>query len=251
MLTMTLATGESTFPGATSVTFLDVYSDEAPDGHCGGTPHLHTVSTEAYVVIAGRGLVQTIDSEGFHEIPLGEGTVVWFTPGTVHRAVNIEGLRIVVLMSNAGLPEAGDAVMTFPPDVLTDSASYRAAASLPPHDDPAIAARARARRDLAVEGFTLLRAAVASGDRAAMPALYKSAATLVAESSAGWRDLIEARPVAQGARSLEAAAALAAGDTTHLAESRTSLAARAEGEARYGMCGRLHKYAVDPVAEQA
>ena len=41
------------FPGATSVSALEVYGGRAPDGLAGGTPHLHTVSAEAYLVVVG------------------------------------------------------------------------------------------------------------------------------------------------------------------------------------------------------
>ena len=120
----------STFPGGTSVSRLDVYESEASDGICGGTPHMHLVSTEAYVVVGGRGALQTIDGTGFAEVQLEAGSVVWFTPGTIHRAINLGDLRVVVLMSDAGLPESGDAVMTFPPEVVSDPDAYAAAASL-------------------------------------------------------------------------------------------------------------------------
>ena len=33
-------TGQTTFPGGTSVTLLDVYDDAGPDGLRGGTPHM-------------------------------------------------------------------------------------------------------------------------------------------------------------------------------------------------------------------
>jgi mannose-6-phosphate isomerase-like protein (cupin superfamily) len=82
----------SSFPGGTSLSHLDIYADAAPDGVCGGSPHMHLVSTEAYVVVEGRGALQTIDREGFHETELEPGSVVWFTPGTIHRAVNRGGL---------------------------------------------------------------------------------------------------------------------------------------------------------------
>ncbi|MCG8589484.1 MAG: cupin, partial [Proteobacteria bacterium] len=49
------------FPGAVGASHLRVYESEAPDGLCGGTPHVHSVCTEAYFVVAGRGSVQTID----------------------------------------------------------------------------------------------------------------------------------------------------------------------------------------------
>ncbi|MEK8105640.1 hypothetical protein NKG94_11725 [Micromonospora sp. M12] len=79
----------------------------------------------------GEGAVQTLTTAGFRETPLRPGGVVWFEPGTVHRLVNGGGLTIVVLMQNSGLPEAGDAVLTFPPEVLADPAAYASAAALP------------------------------------------------------------------------------------------------------------------------
>ncbi len=50
-------------------------------------------------------------------------------------------LRITVLMQNGGLPEAGDAVFTFPPEVLADPGAYAAAATLPPGTGPQLSAR--------------------------------------------------------------------------------------------------------------
>ena len=58
-------------------------------------------------------------------MPLEPGAFVWFTPGTIHRLVNGGDLEILVLMQNAGLPEAGDMVITFPPDVLADAGGLR------------------------------------------------------------------------------------------------------------------------------
>src|SRR5689334_10576868 len=115
----------TTFPGGTSVTRVLVYAG-------GGTPHLHTTSTEAYVVIGGAGAVQTLDPSGFRETPLEAGGTVWFTPGVIHRAINHGGLELLVVMSNAGLPESGDAVLTFPPEVVADPERYRSAATLVP-----------------------------------------------------------------------------------------------------------------------
>ena len=69
------------FPGATSVSLLDVYSWEAPDDLPGGSAHLHTACTEGYVVVGGAGRVQTLDAGGFTETVLTPRTVVWFDPG--------------------------------------------------------------------------------------------------------------------------------------------------------------------------
>ena len=71
--------------------------------------------TEAYIVQEGTGRLETLDARGFTSTELAPGVVLWFTPGTVHRAINTSGdLKVLILMQNAGLPEHGDAVMTFP-----------------------------------------------------------------------------------------------------------------------------------------
>ena len=116
------------FPGGVAVSDLAVYDWEAADGRCGGSPHLHTASSEGYVVTGGSGAVHTISSAGSQVHPLLPGIVVWFSPGTVHRLVNGGDLRLVVVMQNSGLPEAGDAVLTFPARVLDDADAYRRAA---------------------------------------------------------------------------------------------------------------------------
>src|SRR5262249_21319795 len=154
------------FPGATGVTVLDVYDWPAPDGLQGGSAHVHLASTEGYVVLAGEGRLQTLGARGYAETPLRPGECLWFTPGTIHRLVNDGGLRLLIVMQNAGLPEHGAAVLPFPPDVLADPAAYARAASLTSGDSPAadedIAAAARRRASLAVEGYLALRARVAA-----------------------------------------------------------------------------------------
>ena len=120
------------FPGGTGVTLLEVYGWPCPDGLRGGSAHIHLASTEGYIVIAGSGRLQTLGGSGCAEVPLRPGDCVWFTPGTVHRLINDDGgLRILAVMQTAGLPEAGDAVLTFPPVVLAVPDRSAAAASLP------------------------------------------------------------------------------------------------------------------------
>ena len=118
------------FPGGTAVSHLTVYDWRGPDGLHGGSPHVHLACTEGYVVVGGFGRVQTLSAAGFAETVLTPLTVAWFSPGVIHRLVNEQDLRIVVMMQNAGLPEAGDAVLTFPSHVLADPAAYARAASL-------------------------------------------------------------------------------------------------------------------------
>lgn len=58
------------FPGGTSISHLRVYDWPSPDGTGlagSGTPHLHTASSEGYVVLAGAGSVQTLGPQGFAE----------------------------------------------------------------------------------------------------------------------------------------------------------------------------------------
>ncbi|MET8866856.1 cupin domain-containing protein [Nonomuraea sp. NPDC004580] len=223
------------FPGGTSVSRLSVYSGNAcADGLEGGTPHLHTASTEAYVVIGGRGALQTLDANGLRETELLPGTTVWFTPGTIHRAVNRGGLEVVVVMSNAGLPEAGDAVMTFPPDVVADPARYRAAATLPSVD---VEKAVRRRRELAVEGFSRL----VDGGPGALRAFYDSAVALVRDRVGEWRGIWE-RTVAEETRRTSAVLdALERGDGGHLLDAALM---ESPAEERWGMCGHLRAHDV-------
>jgi mannose-6-phosphate isomerase-like protein (cupin superfamily) len=224
-----------TFPGGTSLSRLAVYPDP------GGTPHLHTVSTEAYVVIGGAGAVQTLDRSGFRETPLEAGSMVWFGPGVIHRAVNHADLRVIVLMSNAGLPEAGDAVMTFPPDVVADPERYRAAAALPADGDPEEAVRRR--RELAIGGFDRLAESMGRDDPGPLEAFYDSAVALVRPRIAGWRATWESTVGAQARATDAMLEALARGDGAHLRAGAVRESPQSEGT-RWGMCGHLHTHDV-------
>src|SRR5690606_41593817 len=97
------------FPGGTAVSRVRVYDWPTADGAWGGSPHLHTTSTEGYVVLAGSGTLETLSGDGYGEHPLTPGTVLWLTPGTVHRLVNTgRDLARPGVMSYAGLPAARD-----------------------------------------------------------------------------------------------------------------------------------------------
>ncbi|WP_336204471.1 cupin domain-containing protein [Nonomuraea sp. LPB2021202275-12-8] len=229
------------FPGGTSVSRLSVYSGACADGLEGGTPHLHTASTEAYVVIGGRGALQTLDMSGFRETELSGGSTVWFTPGTIHRAINRGGLEVVVVMQNAGLPEAGDAVMTFPPEVVGDPARYREAATLPPGDPGTVEAAVRRRRELAVAGFLRLAEAAREGDFGPLRRLYGSAVALVRPSVAGWREIWEGTVAREARETAEVLDALERGDGEHLLHSSLL---ESPPESRWGMCGHLRAHDV-------
>jgi len=235
-----------TFPGGVSTTLLSVYDWPAPDGvgaAGSGSPHLHTVASEGYVVLGGRGSVRTVTPAGTEVYELRRGIAVWFSPGTVHRAVNDGDLQVLVVMSDAGLPEAGDAVLTFPRDVLADPERYRAAATLPDGGDARVALAARRRRDLAVEGMAeLLEEVGRLGAPEAMARLHEAAVGLVLASVPGWRRSWKAtvRPAVEMTDS--ALTGLARGDATHLAGAAVASADAWSGAPRYGMCGRLRPW---------
>ncbi|RII20359.1 hypothetical protein DSC45_03965 [Streptomyces sp. YIM 130001] len=225
-------------PGGVAVSHLSVYDWPASDGLCGGTPHLHLTCSEGYVVMGGRGAVQTLTASGFDRTTLEPGTVAWFTPGTIHRLVNDDGaLQIVVLMQNSGLPEAGDAVLTLPAEYLADPDTYAAATAIPTEAPEADQERAaRARRDLAIEGYVRLRE---HPDE--LPAFHEAAARLVRHRVDAWRKRWEAGAAAANAATAQQLDRLAAGDAGHLADAvvRSEVPA---AHGKFGMCGRLDVY---------
>ena len=237
---MSTGRGLPEFPGAVGLSALDVYDWEAADGICGGSPHLHTCCAEAYVVVAGEGELHTLTSDGAGRRPLRAGDVVWFTPGTVHRAVDRGGLRVVVVMENSGLPEAGDAVMTFPPEHLADPGAYARAASLLGPDGQPSEERARARRDLAVAGYAEILRRTEAGDASALEQFRAAAAALVAPRLAEFRRRWADGALAAATRTGERLDALERGDASHLAEGRVAGVQRPAPT--FGMCGRLGAY---------
>ncbi len=233
-------------PGGTSVSHVKVYDTVGPDGLAGGSPHLHTVCTEAYLVIAGQGAVQTLSGEGYAETPLVAGTIAWFSPGTVHRLINLDGqLELYVLMSNAGLPEAGDMILAFAPDLLADDADYRRIADLPADgrttaDAPDPAMR---RRNAAVEGFVHWRSQVEAEGPSALDSLYRRAVELLGDRPAGWLDLLAGDPAVDLEQSRAQVEKLWSPDRGSAAERLSESAIRSTSlhpdTRRMGCCGTL------------
>ncbi|MEV7456832.1 cupin domain-containing protein [Pseudarthrobacter oxydans] len=227
------------FPGGTAVSRLRVYDWESADGLCGGSPHLHTVSSEAYVVTAGTGAVHTISMAGIQQHGLAAGSLVWFSPGTVHRLVNTDGLTLNVIMSNAGLPEAGDAVLTFPRRILQDPDLYAAHAALPRDaKESEVAAAARRRRDLALEGYAELHTSVLQDGTPALAEFHRAAARLVRPRVGHWKELWSANVQSQVKATEQALRELADGSAASLAGAAVASAEQRPGEG-FGMCGRL------------
>ena len=234
------------FPGATGVTVLDVYDWPAPDGLPGGSAHVHLASTEGYVVLSGAGRLQTLGERGYAETLLRPGDCLWFTPGTIHRLVNDGGLRLLIVMQNAGLPEHGDAVLTFPPHVLADPAAYASAASLTSgtgeQPDDALAAAARRRASLAVEGYLALRDQVADRGPAALGDFYAAALRLTGDLAADWRDRWRTGALATAELTGEHLTEIGARVTGHLEAAGLWRIEPSDAARAYGMCGRLTTY---------
>lgn len=227
------------FPGCTAVTGLRVYDWESADGLCGGSPHLHTVSSEAYIVTGGSGQVHTISMSGTEEYDLAAGSLLWFSPGTVHRLVNTDRLTLTVIMSNAGLPEAGDAVLTFPRAILADPALYAQHAVLPRDpDEAAVAAAARRRRDVALEGYAELHMAVLRDGPEALADFHRAAAALIRPRVGRWQEIWKDTVRKQADAAGRALDQLAEGSAASMAQAAVASSVPRQGEG-YGMCGRL------------
>jgi len=267
------------FPGGTSVSHLTVYDWSSPDGHRGGSAHAHLACTEGYVVIGGKGRLQTLGYGGYAETPLTPLTVAWFSPGVIHRLVNEQELKIIVVMQNGGLPEAGDCVLTFPPERLADAQAYREVAALgsspgtgeeaaaarnspgrgdefpalrsspatgaPPMGDSGTADRREApaerRKNLAVAGFLRLRARVETEGPQVLDEFYAAATALVRPQLPAWRQTWETGALAAAQRTLEQLDALERGEVSYLHDGRLTVLSPPE-ERRLGMCGRLATY---------
>jgi mannose-6-phosphate isomerase-like protein (cupin superfamily) len=237
------------FPAGTAVSCLTVYDWAGPEGIAGGSAHVHLACTEGYVVLRGQGRLQTLGPDGYAETPLTPMTVAWFSPGVIHRLINEGDLQILVVMQNAGLPEAGDSVLTFPPGHLADPATYHALATLP---DPAAgepgspAGAARRRKDLAVEGFIQLREEVAELGPKALEKFYAAAAALVRDAVPAWRTRWEAGPLAAAVRTGEQLSLLGEGRLDYLQQGMLTVLSPPPGRG-YGMCGRLTAYPPYPL----
>jgi hypothetical protein len=190
-------------------------------------------------------LVQTLTLSGYRETPLAPGAVVWFAPGTIHRLVNHGGLELLVLMQNSGLPEAGDAVLTLPPELLADPRSYAAAVALPLGGAPGTDLTATyARRDLAVEGFGRLRKSVEDGDLTPLREFHDAAVRLVRPHVERWRARWATgalRAAEETGRQLDA---LERGEAPHLSRADVYELAEPDERGRHGMCGLLDTYPV-------
>lgn len=232
------------FPSAVGVTHLRVYDSVAPDGLVGGSPHVHFVCTELYIIVGGRGVVQTLSATGYRETALEPGKLVWFTPGTIHRLINHGDLEIQIVMQNAGLPEAGDFVLTFGEAMLNDADAYFDAASLSPKGEVYTNSEgaSRRRRDLAVEGFNQLRARFEQEGPAALERFYASALRLVHSKLPDWRNVWEHGPLQATQATDTQLHALTNGQIDHLLTGDVYELPAPDEPRRLGVCGTLGVY---------
>lgn len=237
-------------PAGVGLSRLRVYPWAAEDDLHGGSPHIHLACTECYSVLGGTGELHTLTGDGLRKVPLAAGDAVWFTPGTVHRAVTFGDLDVQVVMENDGLPEAGDAVMTFPPEHLGDARAYAAAFDLGSGPAAERQQRARERRDLAIQGFTALVDDVEHGGGGLLREFYRAAAALVADRLDAWEAAWRARALAAAEATGEQIAALRRGDVGHLARASVARIAAPE-QKNLGMCGFLAVYPRDAARDPA
>jgi mannose-6-phosphate isomerase-like protein (cupin superfamily) len=228
------------FPGAVGLSQLQVYPWPTADDEHGGSPHMHLTCSECYVVVSGRGRLETLNYQGHTTTELHPGDTVWFTLGTIHRAVNDEDLRVIVVMQNSGLPEAGDAVMTFPPEYLSPE-TYPDAASLLDADGSPSPERARARRNLAVEGFTELKRQWRRGNRSAYEDFCAAAVRLVQPRLDTWDKTVNDGALAAAHTSLRQINALRRDNFDYLFDAEVARITRPPRQT-LGMCGFLRAF---------
>lgn len=238
-------------PGGVGLTHLRVYDSLAPDGRRGGSAHVHFTCTEAYYVLRGRGAVQTLSGEGFAERPLEIGQVVYFSPGVLHRLINDDGhLEILVVMQNGGLPEAGDFVLAFAPEILRDKARYANLAALSGHGEVYTSGNVAAslRRDCTIDGFTQWRRRFETEGISALDEFYRLALPLVAPHLGAWREVWERAPLHAAMQTGEQLNALQAEDIAHLRDGRVSALPAPDAARKWGMCGTLGVYPLQAAA---
>jgi hypothetical protein len=155
--------------------------------------------------------------------------------------VNGGGLQILTLMSNSGLPEAGDAVLTLPPEHLVDRETYLQATALSGEGEERTAS-AMARRNLALQGYGVLRERYESEGPSALEDFFAAAIRIVQPQLADWRKRWEegARRLADETRA--ALDALEAGTAPHLESAELHQLPAPTELGRHGMCGRLDIY---------
>lgn len=232
------------FPGATQCSRVSLYGD-LDTGVCGGTPHLHTACTEAYIWLQGSGGVELLSSRGHRVVPMTPYSVVWFSPGVIHRGVPDQPQRqeaeVLVLMQNAGLPESGDAVITLPERLWGDPEAYRDTVAVADPDIEQARELVRARRALALEGLAELTESVARLGPSGLDGFYRYARHVVAPHLDTMSSLIAERVEPEVNRTRDILAQMKAGSFSHLHDGDAEFTAAPTAPV-FGMCGELRPF---------
>jgi hypothetical protein len=107
-----------------------------------------------------------------------------------------------------------------------------------------VAVAARARRDLALEGFATLCARVEHEGPSGLEQLYAAAGRLVADRVPRWYEIWETGGLHETTATAHALADLAQGNAPHLARAAVGVATARPGPRAYGMCGRLQTWSL-------
>ena len=226
-------------PGATLITRLRVYDTPTLDGQIGGTPHVHLACTEMYLVLAGTGMVEIIDKNGFQSIPITQNDALVFSAGTIHRLINPNcNLEILVIMQNSGLPERGDNIVTFNEEWLTSDEQYAMAMRVTTLQE------AYQRRDRGVEGFLQLKRTFDESIESGVQKLqrfYNLAQARTMNRLEQWRMLIRQGAQVELERSLEQVNLLQQGNTHYLLNNQIAHISN-NTPPLPGFCGHLNRY---------
>jgi hypothetical protein len=187
--------------------------------------------------------VETIRRSGYESYDLAPNDLLWFSPGTIHRLVNEDNLEILAIMQNGGLPEAGDAVLTFEADILASPDRYAQSASLPSGPpSESLQKAARRRRDAAVAGYQHIKEAALAGRHDVVEQFHRDAVRLVQSRVPSWQALWDETIAPESARTGTWLADLAEGRFSHFAEATVVRSDPAGPDRILGMCGRLQKW---------
>lgn len=229
------------FPGGTQCSRVSLYGD-LDTGICGGTPHLHTACTEAYIWIQGSGSVELLSTAGHRSVAMAPFSTVWFSPGVIHRGVPDvdapEDAEVLVLMQNAGLPESGDAVITLPERMWGEPEAYRDIVDVSAPDVDQARDLVRERRALAIEGLGELVDAVDRLGSSGLDGFYRYAHRVVCPHLDAMARVIEDRVAPEVAVTRRALEQMQAGRFDHLRAGDVSISA-APATPLFGMCGEL------------
>lgn len=236
------------FPGATQCSRVSLY-DDLGTGICGGTPHLHTACTEAYIWIRGEGAVELLSTTGHHVTPMTPFSVVWFSPGVIHRGVpsahGTEDAEVLVLMQNAGLPESGDAVITLPERLWGEPEVYRETVDVSAQDVGQARELVCERRALAMEGFHELVESVDRLGPSGLDGFYRFAHRVVRPQLAAMTQVVEDRVAPEVATTRRVLEQMRSGSFDHL-RAGDFCATAAPSDPLFGMCGDLRPLPITP-----